>query len=197
MLLRSWVVGAALLLLAQARADPAGAQCSGDCDDSGSVSVDELVQGVAMALGRVAECGAMDSDADGGVSIDELLDAVHASLSDCVSTPPPTPCGDEAVMMRYAVCRGADTETECVMSGGTWTIFPFSRMEGCRCPTGQEDCLCTRPSDCVGRCFAPLDGGFDSCRLVDAGTCSTHEPEAGCWCEFVEDGQAYPFCNDP
>jgi hypothetical protein len=150
-----------------------------------------------MALGQSAECEAMDSDANGGVSIDELLDAVQASLSDCTPTSTPTPCGDVTVMMRYRLCLGADTETECVTAGGTWITFPFSGMEGCQCPTGQEGCPCNRPSDCVARCYAPLDGGFDSCRLVDVGTCSGQEPEAGCWCEFVDEGEAYPFCSDP
>jgi hypothetical protein len=63
--------------------------CPGDCDGDNQVTVDELVRGVALALGddSVAACGAFDRDRDHAIAIDELEAAVLASLSGC----PPSP----------------------------------------------------------------------------------------------------------
>ncbi|HYD49524.1 MAG TPA: hypothetical protein VEB21_14305 [Terriglobales bacterium] len=59
--------------------------CGGDCDGGGSVSVDELVRGVSIALGtvRLSECEAFDSSGDGSVTVDELVAAVSAALEGC------------------------------------------------------------------------------------------------------------------
>ena len=59
--------------------------CPGDCDGNGVVSIDELIRGVDVALGRVPpdECTAADEDGDGTVAIDELVRAVNAAMSRC------------------------------------------------------------------------------------------------------------------
>lgn len=59
--------------------------CPGDCNGDGTVTIDELVGGVAIALGAspVADCAALDGDANGEVRIDELLRAVTAALQHC------------------------------------------------------------------------------------------------------------------
>lgn len=59
--------------------------CAGDCDASANVSVNELVRGVSIALGRasVNTCVSMDVDAGGTVSIDELVGAVDRLLHGC------------------------------------------------------------------------------------------------------------------
>ncbi len=61
------------------------AACAGDCDGGGSVSIDELVRGVGLALGTVgiAACPALDTSGDGAVTIDELIAAVGAALDGC------------------------------------------------------------------------------------------------------------------
>lgn len=60
------------------------AHCPGDCDDSGAVTVDELVRGVNLALDRaVAFCAAIDPDGDRSVTVDELVRAVNATLAGC------------------------------------------------------------------------------------------------------------------
>lgn len=55
----------------------------GDCDGNGEVTVDELVKGLEIALGRapLSACPAMDRDRNGQVSIDELITAVDVALS--------------------------------------------------------------------------------------------------------------------
>jgi FG-GAP-like repeat len=63
----------------------APAQCVGDCDGNGAVSIAEIVLGVNIASGisRVGVCSAMDADEDGRVGIDELLRAIGANLEGC------------------------------------------------------------------------------------------------------------------
>lgn len=60
------------------------AACPGDCDGDGAVTVDELVTGIAIALGTAPldACRTLDPDAD-GVSIHDLLRAVAAALDGC------------------------------------------------------------------------------------------------------------------
>jgi hypothetical protein len=62
-----------------------GQECVGDCEGSKSVSIDELVRCVNIALGSAAlgQCDACDVGGDTRVSIDELVAAVNAALNGC------------------------------------------------------------------------------------------------------------------
>jgi hypothetical protein len=64
---------------------PPGWICPGDCDGRGEVSVDELLRGVNIALGKMplSECRAMDRGADGSVGVDDLVEAVGTSIRGC------------------------------------------------------------------------------------------------------------------
>ncbi len=70
--------------------------CVGDCNGDGVISIDELVRGVAIALGRQPRdhCPASDRDQNGTVSVDELVAAVASALAGCApvatATIPPT-----------------------------------------------------------------------------------------------------------
>ena len=59
--------------------------CFGDCDGGGSVTIDELVVAVRIALGEaeVAACTAVDSGGDGSVSIADLVAAMNSALAGC------------------------------------------------------------------------------------------------------------------
>ncbi len=59
--------------------------CAGDCNANLSVTIDELVIGVNMALGNrpVTACLQFDGNNDGMVTIDELLAAVNRTLAGC------------------------------------------------------------------------------------------------------------------
>jgi hypothetical protein len=61
------------------------APCPGDCDDSGAVTIDELVRGVNVALDLAAldVCVALDRDGSLTVTIDELITAVDRTLNGC------------------------------------------------------------------------------------------------------------------
>ena len=68
------------------RDTPTRGPCFGDCNGDGSVSINELIRGVNIALGTadLDSCEAMDSDGDGIVAISELIRAVNAALLGCV-----------------------------------------------------------------------------------------------------------------
>lgn len=61
------------------------APCTGDCNENGVVTVDELVRGVNIALGNapVDGCLPFDPDGSGTVTISELIGAVNATLGGC------------------------------------------------------------------------------------------------------------------
>lgn len=58
--------------------------CAGDCDGNGTVTVDELVRAVSLALGEAAApCASADVDANGHIVVSELVAAVNAALDGC------------------------------------------------------------------------------------------------------------------
>ncbi|HYD48275.1 MAG TPA: hypothetical protein VEB21_08005, partial [Terriglobales bacterium] len=64
---------------------PLPVSCAGDCDAGGSVTVDEVIRGVSIALGTEAldQCPAFDQGADGAVTVDEIVSAVNHALTGC------------------------------------------------------------------------------------------------------------------
>ena len=62
-----------------------GSLCTGDCDGTGAIAVDELVRGVSIALQLFSldQCPVFDSNGDGTVTIDELVRAIGAALHGC------------------------------------------------------------------------------------------------------------------
>jgi hypothetical protein len=63
----------------------AAAACAGDCSDDGSVTVDELLVMVNIALGNApaSGCQAGDVSGDGQITVDEILTAVNNALNGC------------------------------------------------------------------------------------------------------------------
>jgi hypothetical protein len=59
--------------------------CTGDCDGSGDVTVDEIITMVNIALGMrpIDDCPAGDSGGDGKVTVDEIVAAVNHALNGC------------------------------------------------------------------------------------------------------------------
>jgi hypothetical protein len=66
-------------------ATPEPSSCAGDCDDSGIVTINELIVGVNIALGNVpaSECSAFDVDGSDTVTINELVAAVRNAATGC------------------------------------------------------------------------------------------------------------------
>jgi len=59
--------------------------CTGDCNGDGTVTIDEMVLGVAIALGNdnLSSCPAVDANGDGVVTVDEIVAAVTNALNGC------------------------------------------------------------------------------------------------------------------
>jgi hypothetical protein len=78
----------------------AWAQCAGDCNADGNVTIDELLVGVQIVLDLrpAIDCPPVDDDGDGSVTISELVRAVDTALNGCVSaiTPTAQPTGTTA-----------------------------------------------------------------------------------------------------
>lgn len=79
-----------LAILAAIGASAANAQCRGDCDRDGAVSVNELITAITIALGKApaTECTPVDSDASATVTVDELITAVNYALTGCDQVQP-------------------------------------------------------------------------------------------------------------
>jgi hypothetical protein len=66
-------------------------QCVGDCGLDGSVTVDEIVVGVSIALGNasIEICHPFDRSRDNAVTVDEILAGVGAALNGCTPNQAP------------------------------------------------------------------------------------------------------------
>ena len=78
-----WLFGIGTIWLLAAAAPVAA--CTGDCDGNGEVAVNELLQGVNIALGSqpMNACPVFDTEGDNQVAINEILTAVKAALEGC------------------------------------------------------------------------------------------------------------------
>jgi hypothetical protein len=86
-----WPTAIVLAALLMQPGPVAGIQCVGDCGLDGSVTVDEIVIGVGLALGQgeVVTCTPFDRSHDNAVTVDEILAAVEAALRGCTPNQPP------------------------------------------------------------------------------------------------------------
>jgi hypothetical protein len=66
--------------------EPSG--CAGDCDGHGTVTVDELIKGVNIALGTagIELCASFDTNGSNTVTVEELIKGVNNALSGCAQT---------------------------------------------------------------------------------------------------------------
>jgi hypothetical protein len=59
--------------------------CTGDCRGDDTVTIDELLTLVNIALGNaeMSECEIGDANSDGQITVDEILQAVNNALTGC------------------------------------------------------------------------------------------------------------------
>ena len=88
--IRSLILAAGLATSVAAEAQTSG--CGGDCDAGGSVTVDEIITCLNIALGSQAPatCEPCDASGDGSVTVDEIVASVNNALNGC-PMPAPTP----------------------------------------------------------------------------------------------------------
>jgi hypothetical protein len=105
-------------------------------------------------------------------------------------------CGDPILKAAYAECSAATDEQTCVARGGTWSTIGLGNQFMCICQTGEAECPCTQPSDCITLCLAPYGpGGISDCAGIAEGTCAAG-PTSGCWCRLEAGGLVSWVCWD-
>jgi hypothetical protein len=130
-------------------APTARAQCTGDCNDSGNVSIDELVLGVNISLGtaELSRCEAFDCEGNQMVPVNCLIQGVNNSLNGCGGPSCALPAGT------YTITQAAGG----VLTVGTLSNIPF--------PAGGTLVLDVGPAtlpDCIHNVVLPMPGGFQS-----------------------------------
>jgi hypothetical protein len=94
---------ASLALAATVHAAPPA--CTGDCDRSNDVTVDEIVTMVFIALGGtpISTCIAGDADTNGSITVDEIITASTKALDGCNATPTPStsPTPDDTATLTH------------------------------------------------------------------------------------------------
>jgi hypothetical protein len=70
-------------------ATPTEARCTGDCNNDGHVTVDEILTMVNIALGNrpASDCSLGDANGDHQITVDEILISVNNALNGCVQSP--------------------------------------------------------------------------------------------------------------
>ncbi len=122
--MRLAAIGLCVLLFIATLTGRSGAACVGDCNGDGDVTIDEIIKGVAVALGASIEvCRPLDANGDGEITIDELIRAVNNALNSCpVSDTPtptttmalatPTPSPTEAILLPSATASATATPSQ-------------------------------------------------------------------------------------
>ena len=190
--------------------------CIGDCDDSSTVTVDEILAGVSIALGTLSldHCARFDCDGIGRVTVGCIIQAVDAALNGCgsrptvsptatasptpTSTPSPTPTPTRASIEDEAVVAASvRAATEPLLRlfefqarvGTPGGVAGRSIVSGCQ----QFDCIVsgqvtgTEEDCCFGTQFTQV---FDNCTFDDDLGRVVHLSGA-----FVLDSDALDVCT--
>lgn len=144
-------LGAVSLVVFGGLAMPLQAQppCAGDCDNLGTVAINELITCVNVSLGNLplSSCTNCDPDGGGTVAINELIQAVSASLFGCDGT---MPTRTPTVGPTGAICGNNVTEDgeECDDGNNFGGDGPTADAPGCA-------------ANCTMERFPFLRGTFD------------------------------------
>jgi hypothetical protein len=136
----SLLVASVLVLTAFAEAH--ALPMTGDCNDDGEVTVDELILCVGIGLDQtpLARCTALDENADDVVTVAELVQAVHAAIRSTITangvclmpglsgTPPPglVPC-NAGMMVQVSSC-GTQDRARCLNDPSALVVLDFGSI---------------------------------------------------------------------
>ena len=152
--------------------------CAGDCNHDGSVTIDELITMINIALGDVAfdACPAGDANADRAIAVDDVIAAAQLVLDGCGLTPTPTRTVVALTLAPTPSVTPTATPTRTftpasVCGNGRWRDEPGEQcddgnttlLDGCDANCQVEpDCICQgQPSECS--CFGGCTGGVATC----------------------------------
>lgn len=125
--------------------------CPGDCDGDGSVTIDELVLQVTVALDRapVAQCPAGDGNQDGAITVDEIVAAVNAALNGCTLPSPEQRCLASGGSVASALCCASAGDFPDTCGVGACGCGPGASAEVHVCNCGAGSCF--DGNQCVSR----------------------------------------------
>lgn len=144
--------------------------CAGDCDLSRSVTVDEIVTTVNIALGEalVSVCELADVDGSSSITVDEIILSVSRALDGCgggaAALEPGEECDDGGLCVGGANAGDpCSAETDCVGDGAC-----FGGLDNLVSCDGDDDCregICRkcRPyggDGCAANCTLETDRTF-------------------------------------
>src|SRR5262245_8644248 len=143
------------------------AQCVGDCNDSNTVEVNELVTGVNISLGSrpLSACPSFDRDQSGDVGVAELVTGVNNSLGGCPTGPTrtATPIPSAATATVTATPTGGTT-------GPTSTVTATPTGSSAVCGNGVVENFQGETCDdgnTMDGDSCPADCRIDRCQLFD------------------------------
>jgi hypothetical protein len=148
-------------------AKAARAACTGDCGNTNTVTVTDIITMVNIALGNVAVtgCQAGDANGDGQITVDEILAAVNNALNGCV--PITLGCGNGQ----------KDGDEECDLGG---TCLGGNKA-GSHC-TSEADCGLDQNGVCFGGSKAETQCDPTNASACPGGTCQRCVPQGGNGC---------------
>jgi hypothetical protein len=184
-------------------------ECPGDCDGDATVTVDELVIGVTIALGNQPSeaCDPFDADGNGVVTVEEVVRAVANTLFGCeehidptvtpTSGPSETPTSPERSATETSPSTPSPTSVppECVEATVSPTYFYFP-ASGTAHVTVQATDDCCWQVQLVSRQPRP------PCSSDAAGTlqeirCGSSEVEISVYCQIghLQDGGCWRIAD--
>jgi hypothetical protein len=136
------------------------AACVGDCLNTGSVTVNDVIVMTNVALGtqQVSACTAGDADSNGHITVNEIVTGVNSSLHGC---PPP----GEPVCGNGVTDAGEECDDGGICIGGT-----------------NAGAACTKESDCVGEGVCDTFGTKGPPGTVSRKVCSNDNECGGAKC---------------
>lgn len=149
------VVVACALCLLLATHSVRAQECVGDCNSSGTVTVDEPILGVNINLGsrQVTACPAFDCDDSGTVPVNCLIQGVNNLLEGC-DEPCPLAAGTYTLTQaEFGVVRISTLQANAFPAGGTITM----------------DVSAASQPECVHDAVVPLPGGFTTSAFCISG----------------------------
>jgi hypothetical protein len=158
------------VLISRSAAQP----CTGDCDGAGSVTVDEIIRGVDIALGLlpVGDCESFDRDGNSVVTVDELIIAVDFALQGCLATPTLTASPELMITPTHTPTNSPPAPTPtpagsqvCVVGGDFRAIVSFDPCTACLC--GASAIV----TNCDGSPSSTVCGDEVACAVRAAGSC--------------------------
>jgi hypothetical protein len=158
----TFALTAVVVLIGFAAAPRVAAGCTGDCGNTGTVTVTDILTMVDIALGtaQLSTCTNGDANGDQVITVDEILQAVNNALAGC-----PAVCGDGIVE------AGEDCDDGGTCIGGSNAGTHCTQESDCAglgvCLGGDKpatNCDPTNPNACPsGSCKKCVPQGGDGC----------------------------------